>query len=243
MLFFFLNQKEVRDEIIKDRSEQIYELECLNEEQEQALKTERETKNRVPQPLAQPAPQLQQHQQQQQQQHQPQKATTQQPIAITGSKEEISSTEKQQSQPTKPKTTRRASKEGGIKEKKENKEEKQKKKQEKEKEEARRTSVTMSLKEAKAELEEIRKAGEARENLVKELKLKLETETARFEQEKMKFEEEIQFHKMQTESKNLTIFLFYEEKANFIPKRFYSFKRSFQTGNKKFRQTQTHFKP
>ena len=164
------------------------------------MKTERETKEQVLQPPVMQATQLQQPPEQQQQQ--PQKATTQQPIATTGSKQEISTIKKQQSETTKPKTTRRTSKDAALKEKKESKDEKQKKKQEKEKEEARRTSVVMSLKEAKAELEEIRKAAEARENLVKELKLKLETEIARFEQEKMKLGEEIQFHKMQTESKH-----------------------------------------
>lgn len=163
----------------------------MNEEQEQALISERELMNR--QPLATMLPVIPQQQQQE---------TNQQRATTNRSKEEISSYDKQViTQGTKQKTTKKASKEGGLKAKKENKEEEKRRKKEKEKEEARRTSVVMSLKEAKEELEELRKAGKARENLVKELKMKLEAETAKFEQEKAKLVEEIQFHKLQTEGK------------------------------------------
>lgn len=173
----------------------------MNEEQEQALITERELQSRKPPATMQPViPQQPQDQTQQQQKQE----TNLQPATTIRSKEEISSSDKQViTQGAKQKTTKKASKEGGLKAKKENKEEEKRRKQEKEKEEARRTSVVMSLKEAKEELEELRKAGIARENLVKELKMKVEAETAKFEQEKAKLVEEIQFHKLQTEGKYL----------------------------------------
>jgi biotin carboxyl carrier protein len=64
--------QEVRDEIIKERSEQIYELECRNEEQEQELKTERESKSRAPPPaVVQQTTQEQPSQQEEQQQKNP----------------------------------------------------------------------------------------------------------------------------------------------------------------------------
>jgi hypothetical protein len=170
------------------------------------LKTERESKSRAPPPaVVQQTTQEQPGQQEEQQQKNPPQThgAKQQSTTASESKDGISNTAEKQ--PAKEKTTKKASKDAGVKVKKDNKEEERRRKQEKEKEEARRTSVVMSLKEAKAELEEIRKAGEAREKLVKELKVKLETETGRFEQEKLKLEEEVQFHKLQTESKQFLI--------------------------------------
>lgn len=197
--------------MIKERSDQIYELECLNEEQEQALKTERESRRKAPPSVAQPAVKAQPRQEEQQQKQSDK--SNQQPIKTASvTKEEPQSSKKQASSETQPssekqrsheqakqKTTRKTAKDGGLKTKKDNNEEEKRKK--KEKEDTRRTSVTMSLKEAKAELEQLKRAGEARESVVKELKMKLQTETGRFEQEKLKLEEETQFHKLQTESK------------------------------------------
>lgn len=58
----------------------------------------------------------------------------------------------------------------------------------------------VNLNDAGAELEEIRKRDEAQESLVKELNMKLEAEAAKFQLEKVMLEEEIQFHKSQTEN-------------------------------------------
>lgn len=96
-----------------------------------------------------------------------------------------------------------ASKEVEAKSKKETREEK-KQKEAKEKEGEKQASSNISLKEAKAELETVRKESEEREAMIKELKLKLLAETERSQQEIMKTTEEIQYYQFQTDGMYLS---------------------------------------